>query len=78
MKDVPDFLTPVHEQLEEDLVEDVVVDHLLEVVGKDVVELIDDGQHLLQQVGMVGLQNATDADVEVVVVEVTRQLLTVA
>lgn len=77
MKDVPDFLAPVQKQLEEDFVEDVVVDHLFEIVSEDIVEFVDDRQHLLQQVGMVRFQDATNTDVEVVVVEIARQLLVV-
>lgn len=49
MEDAADVLTPVHEKLVEDLIEDVMVDSLLELVGKDVVELVDQRQHLLQE-----------------------------
>jgi hypothetical protein len=77
VEDAANVLAPVHEKLVENLIEDVVVDGLLEIVGKDVVELVDQGQHLLEEEGVVGLQDALDADVEVVVVEVVRQLLVV-
>ena len=42
MENIPNILAPVHEQLEENFIEDIVIDHFLEIISKDIVEFIYD------------------------------------
>lgn len=63
---------------------DVVIERLFEFMREDGVVLIEHRQHLrqeaayhLNQNGVVGLQNASNTRVEVVVVEIVRNLLAV-
>jgi hypothetical protein len=49
MKNIPDFLTPVHKELEKHFIQDVIVNRFLKIIRKDTVEFINDSQHLLQK-----------------------------
>ena len=51
MEEFPNLLVPVHEELVEDVVDDVVVNGLLELLGEDGVVLVEDGEHLGKQGG---------------------------
>lgn len=52
VEDTADVLAPVEEKLIENFAKNELVEVLLELAGEDEVELVDDGESLLQKVGV--------------------------
>lgn len=77
MKDISHILTPMQEQLTKNLINDKIAKRLFEVTCKDVIVLVNNSQHFLQQVQMIGLENAPHPRLEIVIVKVIRQFLVV-
>jgi hypothetical protein len=50
MEDVSDILAPMQKQFVKYFVDDELIEVLLELLRKDIVKLIDNGQYLLKEV----------------------------
>lgn len=70
-----DILAPMQEKLVDNSGENVVVECVAELEAEEIVEAIEDSEHLLEQVGVLRVEDGLDCGEEVVVVEVVRELL---
>jgi hypothetical protein len=77
MEESSNILAPMEEKLIEYFVDDEVIDGLFELLVEDEVEFIEDGEQLLQEVGVLGLKNALYSRVEVIIVKIVRKFLVI-
>ena len=84
MENISDRIAPMHKKLIEHMSDNIMIQSFLKLLGENVIILVQHRQHLnkcksyhLHQNRIIRLQNTSNTCIEVVVIEIVRDLFTI-